>query len=96
MCVMTAASGSGLVQFAVFQSYMEEGCRAFVDGPLLMCRYPGWVTELNDSELMGRLDGSAYGLDNLLYSADACERFKPLSPLLYWHGSMRYTLPTRL
>lgn len=34
-------------------------------------RYPGWVTELNDPELMQRIDGSAYGLDNLLYSADA-------------------------
>lgn len=37
------------------------------------CRYDGWVTELQDPELMRRLDGSAYGLDNLLYSADACE-----------------------
>ncbi|KAK9803455.1 hypothetical protein WJX73_003707 [Symbiochloris irregularis] len=34
-------------------------------------RYDGWVTELNDPELMRRLDGSAHGLDNLLYSADA-------------------------
>ena len=40
---------------------------------MLGCRYNGWVTELANPELMQRMDGSAYGLDNLLYSADAGE-----------------------
>ena len=39
-------------------------------------RYPGWVTELNDPEKMQQVDGSAHGLDNLLYSADACAPYR--------------------
>ena len=42
----------------------------------VMCRFDGWVTELNDERRMmdvsgDQSDGKGGGIDNLLYSADA-------------------------
>ena len=75
------ASLSGMMFFAQLPSFSFPKCQANCQDIIawLQYRYDGWVTEMQDESRRADVSGASQGIDNLLYSADACETLFALS-----------------